>query len=347
MHKLVALILGAAVILAGGCSDSGCTARLDLYTCPDPDLGHLDSKGEPDPCHHEEDACLGECVPLPPFGGWELPALLWFGPPLEAPECPADRAPILAYEGNADPADQECPECSCAPPSGECALSSTLTAHTTLTCTGMAQDFSAPEPWDGDCTDLNPVPAAFNPKSVRVEALTLTESACAPITPPPPRSGSTAWKTFARACRGVWSPCVEPGMICVPEPPPPPPGFSQCIFRAGDELECPPNYPNRHTFYSDLDDQRSCTECACAPPEGSQCSSLVTVFEVPGCPIDQPGGGSVWVNLTPKCQQLSDSAALGSKSATPAYYAPGSCEPLGGEVAGTLELKGASTFCCQ
>ena len=346
MHKLAVLILGAVVILAG-CSDDACVT-LDLYTCPEPDIGHLDSKGEPDPCHHEEDACLGECVPVPPFGGWEPAALLWFGPWIEAPDCPADRAPIMAYEGFADPADLECPECRCAPPSGECELSSTLTAHTTVTCTGMALDFSAPEPWNGACTNLNPVPAAFNPKSVRVEAMTLTESGCAPITPPPPRSDSTDWKTFARACRGAWTPCVAPGMFCVPEPPPPPPGFSQCLYRAGDELECPPAYPNRHNFYNDLDDQRSCTACACAPPEGSQCSTMVALYEVANCLDDNPAAaGTVGVNLTAQCLPLGDSTALVSKNASDPLYAPGSCEPLGGEVAGTVKLKGASTFCCQ
>lgn len=343
MHKLAVLILGAAVSLAGGCSDAACVT-LDLYSCPEPDLGHLDSKGAPDPCHNEEAACLGECVPLPPFGGWELPALLWFGPSHQAPDCPADRAPIYAYEGYADPADPECSECRCEPPSGECELSSTLTAHATVTCTGMVQNFSAPEPWDGDCTDLNPVPANFNPKSVRVEAMTLMESGCAPITPPPPRGGSPVWKTFARACRGAWSPCVAPGMICVPEPPPPPPGFSQCIFRAGDELECPPDYPNRHNFYNDLHDQRSCTDCTCAPPEGSQCSTMVTVYELAGC---LEPAGSVAVKFDAQCLPLTDPLGLGSKSATPAHYEPGSCEPLGGEVAGTVELTGAATFCCQ
>ena len=71
------------------------------------------------------------------------------------------------------------------------------------------------------------------------------------------------------------------------------------------------------------------------------------MYELPGCDEDEIAGSAV-VDLTPKCLPLGDTmVGLGSKIAMVPFYEPGWCEPLGGEVTGPLELKGAATFCCQ
>ena len=51
---------------------SGCgISDLDVYRCLEPDKGHKDANGEPDPCHRNDDlaageACAGVCLPGPP-----------------------------------------------------------------------------------------------------------------------------------------------------------------------------------------------------------------------------------------------------------------------------------------
>jgi hypothetical protein len=189
----------------------------------------------------------------------------------------------------------------------------------------------------------------FGAESITVEPLTLIESACKPTEPPPPMAGMVPWKTFARACLGYrFSPCRDPGLVCVPTAEPPPEGFSQCIFQKGDQ-ECPlEDYPNKHVFYDDISDTRQCTDCSCGPPEGSVCSAMVSVFTKDSCSGSDlvvtgtaNSAGSVCLDLTP------GGTNLGSMVATSPQYQPGVCEPTGGELSGSLELLGPSTFCCQ
>ena len=96
-----ALALAVLVFLLN-CSADECDGYLDLYTCETPDIGHVNTKGEPDPCHKDDaESCSGQCVLIPPAGWDSLPMLVWFGEGL-APDCPADRAGSPAYEGHTD-----------------------------------------------------------------------------------------------------------------------------------------------------------------------------------------------------------------------------------------------------
>jgi hypothetical protein len=131
-RSLLALALATpfAVLLSiGGCG----LQTVSLYTCRNPDKGHKDANGEPDPCHEHDGECGGDpggtCVPLQPLN-WSAPALLWFGSSFDAPPpCPAS-APILAYVGHSDLTSSfECPVCACDAPTGSCALPSTLAAR--------------------------------------------------------------------------------------------------------------------------------------------------------------------------------------------------------------------------
>lgn len=323
-----------AALLLCGCDP----VHLDLSSC---------GTAHPGPDCPQQETCAGQCVPIPPYG-WELPGLLWFGPKLEAPECPVERAPVMGYEGHADPIDPpECPECTCEPPTGECELPLNITAYAEPACAGANHDFSPPESWDGTCNGDITISAAQNPSSVRIERLTLTESGCKPPEPLPPRSDAASWKTFARACRGYgFSPCLDPGMLCVPTAEPPPQGFSQCIYQKGD-LECPPGYLDKHVFYDDISDSRQCTECSCGAPVGGVCSATVSVFQDGSCANSM--GTVLMDSRIPKCAtfQQAPGIALGSKRATPPVYEPGACEPIGGEVIGSAAVVGPSTFCCQ
>jgi hypothetical protein len=330
--KIPAAFLAVLVLPLCGCDP----VYLELSSC---------ETARPGPDCPKKEMCPGQCVPVPPFGGWELPALLWFGPALEVPDCPADRAQEVGYEGFADPIDPPvCSQCTCEPPTGECELSSVLTASTDTMCpddpAAMHTDFSGLGP-PGEC-HVDSLAAGHG--LVTVEPLKLMETACKPSDPPPPNDGAVPWRTFARACRGVSSPCLESSRVCVPAVPAAPPGFSQCIFQRGDHA-CPVDYPTKHVFYDKISGSRGCSACSCEAPKGGACSATVTVFQDGSCSIE-PRIGDVYA-ISPGCIEVDPAQGLGSKVVTEPSYQPGTCEPIGGQPIDAVELTGPSTFCCQ
>ena len=330
-----------ALVIAGFLFLCGCSIGdpIQLSSC---------ETSTPGPNCPPKETCAGQCVLVPPLGDWDRPALLWFGPALEAPECPADRAPLVGYEGYADPIDPPVcapAACTCEPPTGVCGLPSVLTASTDPMCPdddtlAMHADFSGlARP--GDCYNDTTVPAGYG--SVTVEPLTLVETGCKPSGPPPPTGRTPTSKTFARACKGSASPCLDPSMTCVPAVPPSPPGFLQCIFQTGEHA-CPDEYPIQHVFYDEISGWRGCSACSCAPSEGGVCSATVTLFQDGSC-LTQEGVGLVYSDEA-ECIPVQGNTLVGKKMTAPSYQ-PGTCEPTGGEPLDSVELKGPSTFCCQ
>jgi hypothetical protein len=68
--------------------------------------------------------------------------------------------------------------------------------------------------------------------------------------------------------------------------------------------------------------------------EDTMCSDFLLVT---GSPVNSWGIGI--------CDSISTPSVLG-KRVDSITYEPGSCEPLGGDVVGTAELLGPTTFCC-
>ena len=331
-------LLGALVLSLCGCDP----VRLELSSCGTAHPG--------DSCPKEE-TCPGQCVDIPPYGGWELAALLWIGPEHEAPECPADRAPDVGYRGYAapDPSDPpQCPTCTCEPPTGECGLPSVLTVSTDTCINDTPQsnhtDFSGLDADPTSCNVENVVLGNQGQQSVTIQPLTVIETGCnSPVPPPTPKDGTPSWKTVARACRAIPSPCLDLSKVCVPAAPPPPPELLPCIFQKGDNT-CPDEYPTKHVFYDEVSDARGCSECSCAQPEGGFCSATVTIFQDADCSM---GAMPQFVtSIEPQCVTIAAGVDLGGKAATVPSYQPGTCEPLGGESIGSVELKGPGTFCC-
>ena len=322
-------------------------ASLFLCRC-DTDSFDLSACGtSPGPPCPTKETCPGPCVPLPLLG-WSLPVLLWSGPQVEAPACPADPAGGLRFEGYADPNEPpECPSCSCEPPTGECELPSVLNVGTQK-CGDedpppITYDYSGLVPDPTICVTANPFPAGLI-HSYAVGPTTMTESACQPVTSLPPKSGEASWKTFARACSLNVSPCLEPAAPCVSTAPPPP-GFSQCTYQQG-EHECPWDYPSRRVFYDEISDSRHCSECSCGLPKGGDCTAYVALYKDATC-TTVVGARSVNSKTILGCGDLTAGNALRGKTATTPLYEPGACDPSGGEVLGSVELRGPSTFCCQ
>ncbi|APR80641.1 Hypothetical protein A7982_05988 [Minicystis rosea] len=300
--------------------------------------------------------CAGRCLPLAP-NGWDAPSLVAMGSELEVPPCPSV-APKLGYEAHAglDTAALPCGACQCQPPVGSCGLPTALTASST-TCAGtdpgaVHTPFNPPVDWDGGCTDTDGIPpnqaCGGGPcvRSLTIGPLSLTEVGCTPEQTPIPKNDSSSWSHFARSCIGA-SPgsCGDSALGCVPAAPP---GFRVCVFHDGDKDCGDPwlaPYTDKHLFYDGLLDTRSCSPCACDPPLGSVCTASISVYPDGAC-----AGPSTNTNLVDSSQSICIDTLAGvglmSKSASNVTYAPGACQPSGGDPIGTVEPMGPVTFCC-
>jgi len=98
--------------------------------------------------------------------------------------------------------------------------------------------------------------------------------------------------------------------------------------------------------YAGVDDQRTCSACACGAPTGGACTAALSVFKDGVCSV--PLLGSVPISSSKSsCFDLAPAGLpLGSKTVTALAYQAGKCMPSGGEPSGTVEPAFASTFCC-
>ncbi|MFS8069879.1 MAG: hypothetical protein ACMG6S_26235 [Byssovorax sp.] len=364
-----------------GCVDTWDTT-VDVFRCDNPDKGHKDANGDPDPCHRNDpdagdagdgdagdagdadppDAvsttCDGQCVPAVP-NQWFGPALVWMGVEVEAPPCPAV-APVESYTGHGDLGSVAsfCGACACAPPSGSCELPATLTASASV-CPGDGSgvthtSFDPPANWGGTCTAASSTPAGKLcggvpcVQSITIAPLTLKQDGCSPIEPTT-MATPPAWGTFARSCITAPSTrvCGVVGELCAPMAPEP--AFKLCISRSGDPekpaLACPSNYPVRSVFYDELLDDRTCSPCLCDAPTGSTCTGSISIFDDSACsaPLISTKIGAAG----PLCHDVPAGSALGSKSASEPIYSPGTCAPTGGVQNGSAVPDGATVFCCR
>lgn len=314
---------------------SSCGYTFDLYNCENP-------------CYACEDPCNkcpdGECVPLSPVG-WEGPLLLWSGSPVEAPSCP-ERAINVVYEGHAElRARTQCTPCECGP--SACELPGEIVTSSAVVCphdgSGL-QSFDAPNGWNGACVSPGTIPAA------EFTSMTMagpTVRPCEPVMEPVPAWGSLEWHRFARACRSADAlrGCDDPTKQCAPTSTPPPPGFSQCLYKEGEQLQCPTGYPDRRVFYSRTEGEFGCTDCQCGPPEGSDCSvSIITYTDTACNNVLFPFA----VELeSPVCVIGMTSGDLAGMSASFLTNIPGECTASGGQPFGEVAPADPSTFCCQ
>ncbi|MFT3764765.1 MAG: hypothetical protein QM820_04505 [Minicystis sp.] len=292
-------------------------------------------------------------MPGPP-PGWDGPDLLWHGPELQAPECPASAAGFY-YQGHAGlDAPNVCGACQCDPPTGVCALPGTMTASS-ATCPGDAPGavktpFDPPVGWDGTCTNTDAADAAALcgggtcAPSLAIASLTLLEAGCKPTQLPVPKNGSAVWKTYAKVCQS-FAPgtCADTAETCGPVAEP---GFHRCISHDGD-VACPAlgPYHERHVFYQGFTDTRACSPCSCGAPEGSTCKAQLSIFEDAAC-ATMPSFVFTLDAETAPCHPLNVGAALSSKSATEPAYTPGTCTPSGGVPMGSAEPADPMTYCC-
>src|SRR5512132_1002479 len=233
------LLAAIPAMVAAGCGDAV------AYDCTYPIVGRVshDSRGdahadacchiEPcpdhclnDPCSDDSSdagtdattseggtsSCSGECVPLPPLGGWEGPILLSLSPAGTETACPAE-APVIGYQGHEglQGPSTSCGTCSCSAPSGSCAPPLTLTASSEP-CTGVGaapSPFAGAAAWDGTCTAQDCIsqdPAcnhALSVQSLTAAPLVMTEQGCTPSLVIPLSLSTPSWTSAVLACRGL------------------------------------------------------------------------------------------------------------------------------------------------
>ena len=336
---------------------TGCVQNLTWrYACENPDPKHRGPDGEFDPCHEQDvDSDLrcdvGEYVhwQFP----WEEPTLLWFGPEDQAPECPSGPTSI-SFEGHADlVAPSICEACTCEPPTGSCALPSTLTASTTV-CSmpgGSSTSFDVPPSWTGSCDSSTQLPSG-KAYSLTIGALTMNENGCAPGPPVAAKVISMRWDTFARGCDVTMPDGQLPRSACLPVEPLPP-GFKACIFYDG-ERACPNDDPGntfteQHISYQGVKDDRQCSSCTCGAPTGSACTAMLSIYK--GADLTCSGQALAQNTISsagPTCIDIQlPGQALGSKSARATTYLPGTCPPGGGEGSGIAIPTDPTTLCCR
>lgn len=360
---LVRAAMACALIAATvGYGIAGCEPRLTgaLYSCPDPEPGHIGPNGEPDPCHyqdvdggedaHPEPRCVvGEYAHWSYL--WESPTLLWIGPEDQAPVCPQGQTTI-SFDGHTDlVAPSACEACTCEPPTGSCVLSSALTAST-VGCNvpgGVKTSFNAPNAWDGSCDGTTKVPGG-SAHSLAIKPMEIAENICAAGPPVAAKIVGLHWETYALGCDVDMPKGPVDRSICLPDDLIEP-GFALCIFRGG-EHDCPDDpgtvFTERHVFYQGVQDDRQCSTCTCGAPTGSLCYGQLSLYQGNDLACSGPTFAQIPLSSSqPSCLDIGlPNQALGGKSAA-ATYIPGTCQPMGGDASGTATPTEPSTLCCR
>lgn len=290
------------------------------------------------------------CVPdtTPPFAG---PSWFQFGPPGSLGPCPGSATPGLTGYQEMAVEPHTCPACSCS--AAECALPQGI--HTNAAkCAGADGSVTipfGPDPaagWDGACSEEGALPANLQCggapciQSISIPALDVAP--CQPETGPAAPFPEPTWARMARECVLAPTPgeTCGPGQACVPAPPG---GLSLCLYAMGDPPSCPPDYPERTVFFTSVDDDRGCEACQCSPPEGAQCSAILSAFSEAACSSLVV---AVLVSTSdPTCVDVITGTALGSAAADMVVDTPGSCSPSGGAPFGGVQPADPFTLCCQ
>jgi hypothetical protein len=344
MRRPILLIVAAVpLVLVGACLNpdlaDDCHAT---FSCPLP-------PGPP--------PCEGSCVPPAPEG-WTGPFLFRVGNDMPSPVqqralCASQGAAFFIF-GIAPPAPPICSDCTCEPSTGSCAFPATSTANTDQ-CpgTGVGSPFDAPSAWDGTCTTFDAIPAG-EIRSVTVAPLMVSESGCIPVASAPVMTQNLpSAPTSGLACQGHPDGVCSDADVCRPALPDTPKGpgptWAYCVNQKGAggqyNSTCPAPFRKRYVFAESYTDLPACSPCTCGSPEGSACSSQVSIYSDGAC-TDLIGSVKA-LSSGPMCVDVPASSPVGSKTATQPTYEPGACAPDGGTLSGPPIPVAPWTYCCQ
>ena len=359
----------------GDVEDAGDDAdTLDSGSDPDGDVADPDSGADPDAgddggwptdepdCADEADAgALYACVPRAP-SGWSGPVALFNAAAVVTPpSCPSGFVETPVFEGHSELATPPatCSTCSCSVSGVTCSSPQPASPDDEA-----AVFFSEPEcaggcgwvpPDDGNllkpgmCVGLTfgvETPGTCSaPRSVQLGLSTPSGTAkCEPSTQTP-TIPPVAWADNARACHASTSDKgCESGFVCAPKANHP---FEDklCIVRIGEgDVSCPEGpYSQKHVFYRDAQDTRSCTDCDCGSATNVRCEGeLQTYASTTGC-SNQDG-----VIPLGTCGDFPPARTEGdgfSKWFRLSVQPKASCSSSGGEPIGTVTPTRPQTIC--
>lgn len=303
------------------------------------------------------------CVPNAP-DNFHPPQPLWVGPRAKDPGCPSEIGAFgdVRYNDLVVP-DPGCPACVCGPVEGSCSPrpnSILLRGDFCEVSQAYTTDFSAPESWDGSCTNINAVPAGAEcpigsgipcAQSIYTSALLDPVEGCEPIPLPVPKlhSDSPTWDTRVLSCNATPLDFACPNhdaerFAVLPE------GWRHCVRHQEKGIhECPSGskYTEQVIAYSGngYTDTRKCTECGCKA-SGGTCFGTFNVYEDEQC--TKFINGNLLNSETYECSNLKPGQAVGSKELVDLTYIAGKCAPTGGLAIGTVGKNDADavTWCC-
>lgn len=316
--------------------------------------------------------CSGTCVSNAP-NEFAAPQLVYVGEPKAkySYSCPSEVGAFggREYRDLITP-NPGCPACICGPIEGSCSArpdNIVVRAGTCNVSQPATVDFSAPENWDGSCTNVNAVAAGLEcppnsgiPCAQSVYSSTLLEpvQGCEPIPLPVPRATSDTprWATMVISCKStpLYETCEQAASTqCMPSLPKEA-GWRYCARHNDAGVQpCPSSidspFSEQIIAYTDVVDTRKCTECACKASGGS-CHGTLRVYKDNACSTNEALTMEGVTSEIPLCSNLSmPGEAIGSKELTDLTYIPGQCEPTGGLAIGTAypDESTAVTWCCM
>ncbi|MCR9166023.1 MAG: hypothetical protein ACE37F_17175 [Nannocystaceae bacterium] len=260
------------------------------------------------------------CVASPPEG-WTGPLAIGAGE--TAPSC-ASPFTAVAFEAAQDiaGADASC-ECSCGEPTVDCGE---LSMRYSTACAGVAgaESFVGVD----TCHDTDPDGPTVTPFFTPIAG---TES-CPPVADV---DIPAATMTELVLCGGGFDQeSCGSGEVCVGAAPD---GFEAalCVAQEG-EHECPAEYPNARSAFTDVADDRRCTACNCEPDAaGFECASELALFGAGGCE------GPLGSEPTDTCFDSPASFTFAEPTVT------GSCAPTNTQPTGSIAGEDPITICCQ
>lgn len=329
--------------------------------------------GEP----QSDESVESVCVPNAP-NDFDPPQPLWVGPKEQDPGCTPE---IGAFGGreykDLDVPDPGCPACICGPIDGSCSPRPNNILIRADYCEALetyTTDFSAPEHWDGSCTNVNAMPAGAEcpvgsgipcAQSIYSSSLLDPVEKCEPIPVPVPKARADAaslsaptanahsdlptWSTHVLSCNATPIDLACPDhdsqrFAVLPK------GWRRCVRHRDKGIhECPSGskYKDQVIAYSDTGykDTRQCTECGCKA-SGGICYGTFSVYEDDQC--TKLINMATLYSETYGCSNVAAGVAVGSKELVDLTYVPGKCEPTGGLAIGTVEKDDAEavTWCC-
>lgn len=323
--------------------DAGDDADSGSLPPPDPDCSQAPDGGATD----------YECVERPPTG-WSGPVALYNDlSNLPVPSCPSLFTATPVFEGHAalDTESADCSVCSCSVSGVTCSAPTSEQFHSGSSCSGTCgwspQGESGFKP--GVCAGMTFPNAAQCAAPTSVDLGTSTPSGAASCTPSTqtPTISPVAWADKVRACHAPTSDkgCGG-GSVCAPKVSHP---FesSLCIVRIGEgDVSCPEgSYSQKHVFYRDAVDNRSCSDCQCGSATNVRCEGeLKTYASTTGCANED---GSIPLGT---CGDFPPAFAEGDGYAKWFRFIAqpkATCPASGGQPTGTVTPTKPQTICCM